>query len=264
LPEEPEFTAMIMKRFFITLAYDGTRYHGWQVQPNATTVQETLEKAFSVLMRQPVSLTGCGRTDTGVHASHFVAHMDIGDPDTGIGSDLVYKLNGYLPDDIVVYAIEPVKDDMHARYSALYREYEYRIRKLKPVFERSYCHYYSGELNVDLMNESCSILMEYRDFTSFSKLHTDVKTNNCQIMKARWDQTENGYNFIIRSDRFLRNMVRSVVGTMMEIGKGKMSLDEFRKVIESKDRGKAGTSAPAKGLFLVDVGYESITSEYLP
>lgn len=244
-----------MKRFFITLGYDGSRYHGWQVQPNAITVQETLEEAFSLLVKQPVSLTGCGRTDTGVHASYFVAHMDLENPESDMDSVLIYKLNGYLPDDIAIYSIKPVNGEMHARYSAKYRKYEYRIRKVKPLFDRNYSYYYQGDLNIGRMNEACSILLEYQDFTSFSKLHTDVKTNNCQIMEARWDQTEDGCDFIIRADRFLRNMVRSIVGTMMEIGKGKMSLNEFRNVIESKDRSKAGTSVPAKGLFLVDVGY---------
>ncbi len=244
-----------MYRYFVELSYDGTNYHGWQVQPNANTVQQTLEKAFSTLLKEDISLTGCGRTDTGVHASYFVAHFDSEHKDPSQQADLVFKLNGYLPDDIAIHAITLVDPAMHARFSATYRQYIYQIRKTKPLFNRPFCYYYYADLDVEKMNAACEILMEYTDFTSFSKLHTDVKTNDCKILEALWTAHDDGYDFEIHADRFLRNMVRSIVGTMLEIGTGKMDPQAFRAVIEAKDRSRAGTSVPAKGLFLVDVGY---------
>ena len=244
-----------MNRYFVELSYDGSNYHGWQVQPNAATVQQTLEKAFTTLLKEDVALTGCGRTDTGVHASYFVAHFDSEQADLEQHKKLVFKLNGYLPDDIAIHSISRVDGEMHARFSATYRQYIYMIRKTKPLFNRPFCHYYCADLDVEKMNSACEILMEYTDFTSFSKLHTDVKTNNCRIIEAEWTAHDDGYDFTITADRFLRNMVRSIVGTMIEIGSGKMQPEEFRAVIEAKDRSRAGMSAPAKGLFLVDVGY---------
>ncbi|MFC2080495.1 tRNA pseudouridine synthase A, partial [Bacteroidota bacterium] len=194
--------------------------------------------------------------DTGVHASYFVAHFDNERDDLDINDDLVFKLNRFLPEDIAIHAITKVDSEMHARFSATYRQYIYSIRTSKPLFNRSFCHYYYGDLDIDIMNEACKILKEYKDFTSFSKLHTDVKTNDCVIMEAKWTAHEDGYDFEIKADRFLRNMVRSIVGTMLDLGAGKINIDEFRAIIEAKDRGKAGMSAEAKGLFLVDVGYE--------
>jgi len=247
-----------MQRYFIELSYDGTKYHGWQIQPNAPTVQETIEKALSILLHDTISLTGAGRTDTGVHASYFVAHFDHLETNLDQRENLVFKLNGILPDDIAIHAISKVDQEMHARFSARYRQYIYTIRKTKPLFNRSFCYYHYGNLDIKMMNNACEILMEYTDFTSFSKLHTDVKTNNCTISDALWTEHEDGYDFQITADRFLRNMVRSIVGTMLEIGTGKLDLESFRRIIEAKDRGKAGTSAPARGLFLVDIGYEGI------
>lgn len=244
-----------MTRYFIELSYDGTNYHGWQVQPNASSVQETIENALSTILQEKVSIVGAGRTDAGVHASYFVAHLDIEREDLDEQEDFVFKLNRFLPKDIAIHAISKVDKDMHARFSAIHRTYIYSIRKTKPLFNRSFCHYYYGNLNIDVMNEACEVLMEYTDFTSFSKLHTDVKTNDCSIMSAVWTEHDDGCDFEIKADRFLRNMVRSIVGTMMDVGTGKLSIDEFRAVIEVKDRGKAGTSAEAKGLFLVDIGY---------
>jgi len=244
-----------MNRYFIELSYDGTNYHGWQVQPNSTSIQQTLEDAFSTILRERVTVTGAGRTDTGVHASYFVAHFDSEQDDIDRQENLVFKLNGYLPEDIAIHAVSRVDPEMHARFSAKSREYVYRIRKTKPLFNRPFCYYFYNDLDVDKMNEACEVLMEYTDFTSFSKLHTDVKTNNCQVMAAEWVAHEDGYDFTIRADRFLRNMVRSIVGTMLEIGQGKITLQEFREVIEARDRSRAGMSAPAKGLFLVDVEY---------
>jgi len=245
-----------MTRYFIELSYDGTNYHGWQVQENAVTVQETIEKALSTLLKEKIGIIGAGRTDTGVHASYFVAHFDFEKDELDQVDDLAFKLNRFLPEDIAIHAISKVDKEMHARFSATYREYIYSIRTSKPLFNRPFCYYFYGDLDLDLMNEACEVLLQYTDFTSFSKLHTDVKTNNCEIMEAAWSKHDDGYDFQIKADRFLRNMVRSIVGTMLEIGKGKMSLETFRSIVEAKDRGKAGTSAEAKGLFLVDIGYE--------
>jgi len=245
-----------MPRYFIELSYDGTNYHGWQVQPNAPTVQQALENAMSKFLRTDISVTGAGRTDTGVHASYFVAHFDHEREDIDRIENLVFRLNGILPEDIAIHAVSKVDSELHARFSATFREYIYVIRKTKPLFNRPYCLYYYGVLDAELMNLACEILSGYTDFTSFSKLHTDVKTNDCRIISASWSAHDDGYDFTIRADRFLRNMVRSLVGTMLEIGAGKMSLDEFREVIEARDRSRAGASAPAKGLFLVDVGYD--------
>ncbi len=242
-----------MTRYFIELAYDGTNYHGWQVQPNGITVQQVLEKAFSTLLKEEISVTGCGRTDTGVHAEYFVAHFD--SEAKGLGKELVFKMNSFLPADIVIQSIREVGSEMHARFSAKYRKYRYCVSRVKPVFGRLYCLYYYKELDIELMNEACKILREYTDFTSFSKLHTDVRTNDCLIVDAHWTKREDGCDFEIKADRFLRNMVRSIVGTMLEVGTGKMTLENFRKVIESRDRGMAGMSVEARGLFLVEVGY---------
>ena len=203
-----------MARYFIYLGYDGTNYHGWQIQPNGASVQEELQKALSTLMRRPMEVVGAGRTDAGVHASLMIAHTDI---DASVdASILVDKLNRLLPPDIAVYRIRRVTDEAHARFDATYRKYQYHI----------------------------------------TKLHTDVKTNNCRIMHARWEQTgADEWVFTIQADRFLRNMVRAVVGTLVEVGRGKLSIEGFRRVIEAKDRCSAGTSVPGHALFLVDVGY---------
>jgi tRNA pseudouridine38-40 synthase len=254
-----------MSRYFVYMAYDGTDYHGWQIQPNGKTVQEVLENAFSVLLQQDIKITGAGRTDTGVHASSFVAHFDtiressrhnFASPDD---PQFTFKLNRFLPDDIVVYKIQEVDAEMHARFSAIHRTYHYHISTRKPLFNRNYAYYLYGKLDLDIMNQCCEIIRKNTDFTSFSKLHTDVKTNNCKVSKALWSEVEGGYLFEITADRFLRNMVRSLVGTMLDAGQGKLDADAFQKITDSKDRGKAGQSVPAAGLFLVDIGYEGFT-----
>jgi tRNA pseudouridine38-40 synthase len=244
-----------MKRYFMELSFEGTKYHGWQVQPNARTVQETIESGLSILLKNQINLTGAGRTDTGVHALFFVAHFELDTLQIIQPENLVYKLNRFLPDDIVIHSIYEVDQLMHARYSAKYRKYKYVIKSLKPIFNRPFCSYYFGDLDIGLMNQACTVLLEYTDFTSFSKLHTDVKSNNCKIIEAIWIQQKDGIDFEIKADRFLRNMVRSIVGTMLEVGSGKMSIKEFRDVIEAKDRAEAGMSAEARGLTLVDIGY---------
>lgn len=246
---------VVMERYFIQLAYDGTKYHGWQVQPNASTVQEQLEKVFSTLLKEEIKFVGAGRTDTGVHASYFVAHIETAHQGLDSREGFLHNVNKFLPDDIVVHLITRVDSELHARFSAKYRTYHYRINRSKALFNRDYNYYYFRELDTDLIREACGILLTYTDFTSFSKLHTDVKTNNCKIYHAKWEESDESYLFEIKADRFLRNMVRSIVGSLLDVGSGKTSIQEFRDIIESKERGRAGMSAPAHGLFLVDIGY---------
>ena len=243
-----------MYRYFVQLSFKGTRYHGWQVQPNAISVQEVLEKAFSTILREEISVVGAGRTDTGVHASFFVLHFDTKNEilDT---AKLVFRLNSFLPSDIAIQKIWQVTTEAHARFGALSRTYHYYITTEKNPFQSETAFYYRGNLDVAKMNEAARILLEYDDFTSFSRLHTDVKTNLCKIYSAEWQQEKNRLVFTIRANRFLRNMVRAVVGTLLEVGKGKLSLENFREIIEVKDRGAAGASAPAHGLFLAEVEY---------
>jgi len=241
-------------RYFIEFSYCGKNYFGYQIQPREISVQEKLEKALSTLLSQEIKTTGAGRTDTGVHAKKMFAHFDT---DIKPDENLVYKLNSFLPDDIAVKRIFEVKDDFHARFNATYRTYEYYISSEKnPFSQDSSWQMWRRKLNIDQMNEACKILFEYEDFTSFAKLHTDNKTNNCRIYKAFWEQNGAELKFTISADRFLRNMVRAIVGTMVEIGNGKIRPEELRKIIEKKDRNSAGTSAPPQGLFLVDVGYQ--------
>jgi tRNA pseudouridine38-40 synthase len=241
-------------RYFIYLAYDGTRYHGWQVQPNGISVQETLSRALATFLRRDVEVTGAGRTDAGVHARLMVAHFDYDTPLDGAA--VTDKLNRLLPPDISVYRVVPVKPEAHARFDALSRTYHYYVTTSKDPFRRHYAWRLFQTPDFERMNQAARTLFEYTDFTSFSKLHTDVKTNNCRIMQAEWTQVgPTEWRFTIQADRFLRNMVRAVVGTLMEVGRGKMSVGDFRRVIEAKDRCSAGTSVPGHALFLVDIAY---------
>lgn len=243
-----------MNRYFIELAYDGTNYHGWQIQPNGSSVQETLMKALATFLRQEVEVVGAGRTDAGVHARRMMAHFDIDRELDGV--QVTDKLNRLLPPDISVYRVVPVKPDAHARFDATYRKYQYHVTTCKEPFSRQYAWRLFHPLDFEKMNEAARTLFDYTDFTSFSKLHTDVKTNNCRIMHAEWTQvSDTEWVFTIQADRFLRNMVRAVVGTLVEVGRGKLSIDGFRRVIEQKDRCSAGSSVPGHALFLVDVGY---------
>ena len=252
---------MKLKRYFIQLSYKGTNYHGWQIQPNAISVQEVLEKTLSTVLRQKIEVVGAGRTDTGVHASFFVLHFDVNEKLNNL-ENLVYKLNSLLPTDIAIQKIWQVANELHARFSAVSRTYKYYISTKKNPFKADTSFKYLLPLDIDKMNEAARILAEYVDFTSFSRLHTDVKTNNCKILWAEWEILNTQLIFTIKADRFLRNMVRAIVGTLLEVGKGKLSLNDFRKIIEAKDRGAAGASAAAKGLFLVDVEYpEEILNE---
>ena len=303
-----------MKRYFIHLSYDGTRYHGWQVQPCAMTVQGEIERCLSVLLQRAVSVTGAGRTDTGVHAAHMVAHFDV--PDTsetfseadGLRSgevlhdidevQLAYRLNRMLPPDIVVYKIEPVAEDMHARFSAKWRTYHYYVTTFQTPFSRHYTWEaftwkdsdgVRRTLDFQLMNEAAAILLEYKDFAAFCKAHTDVKTTLCNVVEARWmpvpsaalpmssvscpissasdsmssvscpmsevSQAPTDWVFVIKANRFLRNMVRAIVGTLVEVGRHRMTLEQFRVVLESKQRTRAGESMPANALFLQQIEY---------
>jgi tRNA pseudouridine38-40 synthase len=241
-------------RYFITLSYDGTRFHGWQIQPNGISVQEELQWGLSLLLRHEISVTGAGRTDAGVHARMMVAHFDY----EGVvdGKQLTYKLNKLLPQDIAIQKVEQVEDDMHARFSAVSRTYHYYIHTAKSPFQRHYSCELHYPLNFELMNEAARMLLEYEDFGAFCKSHADVKTTLCHVTVAQWHQSSpTSWYFEISANRFLRNMVRAVVGTLIEVGRGRLSLDEFRRVIEGKRRTEAGESMPGNALFLERIEY---------
>lgn len=243
-------------RYFIELAYKGTNYHGWQYQPDAASVQETLNKALTVLLKKEIDIVGAGRTDTGVHAKQMYAHFDWeSEIDTSL---LVHKLNSYLPKDIVIFSIIPVAADAHARFDATKRTYEYHMHTYKDAFETEGSWLYPFGLDLNQMNVACQILFKHTDFECFSKTHTDVRTFNCAIYEAHWKQEGSKIVFTIAADRFLRNMVRAIVGTMINLGSGKISLADFERIIESKDRGQAGFSVPAHGLYLTQINYDYI------
>lgn len=241
-------------RYFIELAYNGKNYHGWQVQQNAHSVQAEIENKLQVLLKTPTEITGCGRTDTGVHARQYYAHFETEkELDTG---KFCYQMNALLPNDIVIYQIFKVSDRFHARFDAISRTYEYHIsHRLNPFLqELSWCYY--RQLDIQMMNKAAAILKEYSDFECFSKVHTQVNTFICRIDEAKWIETNNGmYVFEIKADRFLRNMVRAIVGTLVEVGLHKCSLEDFRKILESKNRSEAGQSVPAHGLYLTKIEY---------
>ncbi|WP_299889188.1 tRNA pseudouridine(38-40) synthase TruA [uncultured Lacinutrix sp.] len=240
-------------RYFIELSYNGKAYHGWQIQPNAISVQEVLEKALSTLLKEPISTMGAGRTDAGVHAKQLFAHFNTEgafDKDT-----LVYKLNSFLPEDVAVKNIFTVKHDAHARFDAVSRAYLYRIALNKSPFNTTQAFYLKPRLDVEKLKEATKILFDYKDFQCFSKTNTDVKTYNCTIMKAEWHIIDNELHFIIKADRFLRNMVRAIVGTLINIGIGKLEVDDLHNIIKSKNRSEAGFSVPAHALYLTEVAY---------
>lgn len=244
-------------RYFIEFSYHGKNYFGYQIQPAQISVQEVLENALSTILRCEIRTTGAGRTDTGVHAKKIFAHFDTA---FELPKNLVYKLNSFLPRDIAIKNVFKVNDAAHARFHATFRTYEYLISLAKDPFLQDFSWQISNrKLNVDKMNAACEILFEYEDFTSFSKLHTDNKTNDCKIYRAEWTKSGSELKFTVSADRFLRNMVRAIVGTMVEIGAGKIHPEDLRKIIEAKDRAAAGTSAPPQGLFLVDVGYDFVS-----
>ncbi|SDE47019.1 tRNA pseudouridine38-40 synthase [Mucilaginibacter pineti] len=268
------------QRYFIELAYDGGSYHGWQIQPNAVSVQEVLNKALATILRQPIETIGCGRTDTGVHAKEFFAHFDLEVDSNVVDSPLfidhsnagktetptmdhhpspinqkLRSLNALLPYDIAIKNIFPVNEDAHARFDATLRSYQYHINFNKDPFLRGYSWLVRNVPDLEVMNQAATIIMEYTDFSCFSKSNTQVKTNNCKITRAEWLKTEQGMIFHISADRFLRNMVRAIVGTLMMVGKHEMPPEAVREIIESKNRSNAGMSVPACGLYLTEVKY---------
>jgi tRNA pseudouridine38-40 synthase len=240
-------------RYFIELAYNGTNYHGWQSQPNAVSVQETLEKALTLLLKTPIEIVGAGRTDAGVHAKQMYAHFDY--PEELDAPFWVTKLNSYLPKSIVIYNIHPVSDDAHARFDATSRTYEYHLHTFKDAFINEGSWLYCQPLQLDLMNEATALLLHHTDFECFSKAHTDVFTFNCTITKAFWQQNGNQIVFTITADRFLRNMVRAIVGTFINIGLQKITIVDLQRILDSKDRSQAGFSVPAHGLYLTQITY---------
>ena len=241
-------------RYFIYLEFDGTAYSGWQIQPHSSSVQQTIVESLALFLREKISVTGAGRTDAGVHASEMVAHFDLDTPQNCIW--MQNKLNGILPADIAVHRIVPVKPDAHARFDAVSRTYRYYLSLQKSAIHRDFSWFLPNEPDFKLMNYAAELLISTKDFTSFSKLHTDTKTNDCHVTEAQWTPLADCcWVFTITADRFLRNMVRAIVGTLMDVGRHKLTVDGFKRIIDSKDRCSAGDSAPAKGLFLHKIVY---------
>ncbi|WP_199748282.1 MULTISPECIES: tRNA pseudouridine(38-40) synthase TruA [unclassified Pedobacter] len=249
---------MSKKRYFIQIAYDGSLYHGWQVQPNAITVQELLDKAMATVFRQPIETLGCGRTDTGVHAKDFYAHFDVENLDESKVLSAVGGINALLPYQIATKRIIPVHNEAHARFDATSRAYKYHLHFEKDPFKLNRSWLVKDRLDVTAMNEAAALLLNYIDFSCFSKSNTQTFTNNCKIVKAVFEEQEDGLVFTIQADRFLRNMVRAIMGTLVQIGKKEIDLAAFKAVIESKNRSKAGQSVPACGLYLVKIEYPYI------
>jgi len=243
-------------RYFISLAYYGTGFSGWQIQPNAPTVQQLLNEGLTAITGLKEGVTGCGRTDAGVHASNFYAHFDHEDafPAEAL-IQLRYRLNRYLPQDIAVYKIIPVNPGAHARYSALWRQYEYLIIRQKDPFNFHHAYFVNGNLDIEMMNTCAEFLIGRHDFQCFSKVNTQVNNYFCDIQVASWVEHDHLLTFTIRADRFLRNMVRAIVGTLLDVGRGKITTSEFQQIIHSQNRSEAGFSVPAKGLTLTEVGY---------
>lgn len=248
-------------RYFVQFSYNGRAYHGWQNQPNAITVQQVLENSFTTLLRSDIALVGAGRTDAGVHAKKMFAHFEA---DTiKDAKDLIYKLNAFLPDDIAVQDILEVTSEAHARFDATDRTYEYWVVQNKNPFYQEAAHYVKHALDVQKMNEAAALLLNYEDFECFSKANTDVHTYLCDIKEAIWTQRDDLLIFTVTANRFLRNMVRAIVGTLLDVGTEKTNLQDVKSIINSKDRSKAGTSVPAKGLYLTDIIYpKTITPKH--
>lgn len=244
-----------MARYFMHLAYRGAPFHGWQSQPNAASVQSTIENALATIMRFPIKIIGAGRTDAGVNARKMIAHFDLPlhIPDT---SKLVGALNSIVGKDISIYSIIPVHEDAHARFDATSRTYHYYVHTVKSPFLYQMSWQAPATLDFDRMNEAAQYLLSVNDFTSFSKLHTDVKTNICNVSYAKWERVdESQWVFVVTADRFLRNMVRAIVGTLVDVGRGKITISQFIEIIEAKNRCAAGTSMPGQALFLWDIKY---------
>jgi len=255
-----------MPRYFLKLAYDGTTWHGWQIQPNAPTVQAEMSRCLSLLLRHEVVPVGCGRTDTGVHAREFYLHFDTDNAMCLNEGQFIHRLNRMLPRSIVVYRLFKVPEDSNCRFDAVSRTYSYYCITGKDPFSDHFSWRLPHSPNVDLMNLAADQLLNYKDFTSFSKLHTQTATNNCTVSYARWMTDGLHLTFTIRADRFLRNMVRAIVGTLLEVGFNKISIDQFCAIVEGQDRQLAGMSVPANGLFLEKVEYPEglLTTEGKP
>lgn len=252
-----EPSAEKLQRYFIEVSYDGTDFYGWQRQPDDVSVQEVIEAQLTKLhSNRPVPIVGCGRTDTGVHAHHYILHVDI--PMIQDLDNFQFKLNRMLPASIAIHSAYPVSNDWHARFSASARTYRYFIHQKKDPFVARKSWYFSKQLDIQAMNEAAKLLVGTQDFTSLSKLHTDVKTNICTITKAEWQSDGDSLYFEITADRFLRNMVRATVGTLIEVGLGKIQPDEITNILEAKDRGAAATSVPPQGLFLWQIAYNGL------
>ncbi len=245
---------LMPQRYFIKLAFDGSQYHGWQMQHNALSIEYRINEALSTLLRQQIKVTGCGRTDTGVHAEIFYAHFDSEQIITD-ESKAAYNLNSLLPCDIVIDKIFKVRPDAHARFTAVKRTYKYYINAKHSPFSRNYEYFFNRELDTGLMNEACALLLQHKNFSCFSKSHTQVNNYLCNIFEARWETIDSRHIFTITANRFLRNMVRAIVGTMLDIGMHKISLDDFKNILENGSRSDAGMSVPAQGLFLTEVMY---------
>lgn len=245
-----------MMRYFIHLSYNGSNFCGWQIQPNELSVQESIEIALFHILKEKIAITGCGRTDSGVHATNYYAHFDFNILSSKEIEKLIFRLNRYLGFEINIINIFKVKPTSHARFDAISRTYKYFVATQKQPFNNEFSYYFSRLLDIDAMNLACQKLILYSDFTSFSKLHTQVNNNLCNILYANWEKQDDMLVFTITANRFLRNMVRSIVGTLIEVGLGKISIDEFSKIIESKNRNNAGVSVAAKALFLFDIKYE--------
>ncbi|SDL45124.1 tRNA pseudouridine38-40 synthase [Salinimicrobium catena] len=239
-------------RYFLELAYFGKAYHGWQRQPEASTVQEVIEKALSTLLQENIEIVGAGRTDAGVHAKQLFAHFDV---EMEMPAEMVFRLNSLLPKDIAILDLFPVKPEAHARFDAVARSYEYHLVQRKDVFTTDMAYWVKKELDVEKMNEAAKILLEYRNFKCFSRSRTDVRTYNCNIETAYWEKQDHGLVFHITADRFLRNMVRAIVGTLLQVGLGKIEVQAMHEIINSENRSEAGASVPAHGLFLTKVEY---------
>jgi len=246
-------------RYFVKLAFHGTPFLGWQIQAQESTIQGVMEHAFLLHLKEPVEVTGCGRTDTGVHAKCFYAHFDTSQELSKEElTQLIHKLNSFLPNEIVIYDIFPVTNDLHARFSAESRTYRYYVSTAKNPFNFAFSYRVYEKLNLPLMNEAAQRLLETDDFTSFSKLHTQVNNNRCHVTEAFWKNEDEVYVFQITANRFLRNMVRAIVGTLLLVGKEKITIADFQSIIDAKDRSQAGISVPAHALFLENVRYPAI------
>lgn len=244
-----------MRRYFLYFSYDGSAFHGWQIQPNAITVQQEMQQAMQTLFQEPVELVAAGRTDTGVHAAEMVAHFDYSE---AIDSrNFIHRLNSLLPKSIAIKNLKEVKPEFHARFDAIKRTYTYRLIFHPDPFLSPYSYEFRQELNLEKMNQACAYLLGEKDFSSFSKSHTQTFTNDCEIFEASWKILDNGMEFRISANRFLRNMVRAIVGTLLDVGTGKIAPADLENIIAAKKRSEAGSSVPASGLFLSAIEYPS-------